>query len=295
MKEIISIFGASVTQQKNGYSYILSKKLLNTDTRIFGYGGNHIDDAGILFIDNVININSNYCFIDFFTTAYDSISDLTIEYLDTIVYKLTNSKCKIIFLFLLTSDYDNRIKFYNFVKNYITSKNLYYIDINDFLKYNLNLIKDNVHTTDIGSAKYADIIYDVFQKDKDKIDYPINITKTQFCDIKKINVNKIFKNNIILEGDCFIIAFYLIIGPKSGFIDINGTKECIWDQWCHYDRSHFNLKKITVKDKLEIKILPDKVDYSSCRRNITKPCISKELNVIDIYYIGNKLNILQGK
>jgi hypothetical protein len=293
MKDIISFFGASVTEQKNGYAVKLSNKLSNTDTHIFGYGGNHIDDAGICFIDNVLKTNSNYCFIDFFSTAYVSISETTIEYLDSMVYKLTQSNCKIIFLFLLDRDHSNRIEFYNFLKNYITSKNLYYIDINDFLKYNSDLLRDNVHTTEFGSEEYAKIIYDVFQKDKDTIEYPINITKTKYCHhVKTLHVNKIFTDNIIFEGDCFIIAFYLIIGQKSGTIDINGVKECIWDQWCHYDRHHFNLKKINVKDKLEMKILQDEVDYSTCRRDIGETCINKELNIIDIYYIGDKLEIL---
>lgn len=293
MKEVISFFGASVTEQKNGYAVQLSKKLLNTETHIFGYGGNHIDDAGICFIDNILKTNPNYCFIDFFSTAYVSISDSTIEYLDTIVYKLTKSNCKIIFLFLLCANHNNRIEFYDFLKKYITSKNLYYIDINYFLKYNLDLIRDNIHTTEFGSEEYAKIIYDVFQKNKDIIQYPINITTTRYSDdLKKLKVNRVFKNNVIFEGNCFIIAFYLIIGKNSGFVDINGSKECIWDQWCHYERHHFNLKNVTVKDKLEIKILQDEVDYSNCRRDIGKKKIHKELNIIDVYYIGGNLNIV---
>jgi hypothetical protein len=295
MKNIISFFGASVTEQKNGYPVQLSKKILNTSSHIFGYGGNHIDDAGICFIDNVIKINPNYCFIDFFSTAYTSISEATIEYLDTIVYKLTKINCKIIFLFLLSSGHESRIEFYDFLKNYIESKKLYYIDLNNYLKYNSNICRDTVHTTDFGSEEYARVIYDIFQKDKDNIGYPINIINTKYCqNIKILNVNKIYKNNIIFKGNCFIIAFNLIIGKNSGFIDINGeTKECIWDQWCHYDRSHFNLKKIYVKDKLEIKILQDDIDYSICRRYISEKNINKFLNIINIYYIGDKLDILE--
>jgi hypothetical protein len=242
---------------------------------------------------NVLKTNSNYCFIDFFSTYYVSISEATIEYLDTIVYKLTKSNCKIIFLFLLSSTHNDRIEFYTLLKNYITSKNLYYIDINDFLKYNSDLLSDGLHTTELGSEEYAKIIYDVFQKNKDTIQYPINITMTKYCyDVKTLHVNKIVTDNIIFEGDCFIIAAYLIIGPKSGIVDINGVKESIWDPWCHFERKHFNLKKINVKDKLEIKILQDEIDYSTCRRTITETCINKELNIIDIYYIGDKLEIL---
>lgn len=272
----------------------MSEKFLNDETHIFGYGGNHIDDAGICFIDNITKVNSNYCFVDFFSTAYVSISDSTIEYIETIIYKLTESKCKIIFLFFLCYDHDNRIDFYNFIKEYLNNKNLYYIDINDFLKYDSKLLRDNVHTTEFGSEEYAKIIYDKFQKDKNIIEYPINIVKTKYCinNLNKLQVNKIFKDTLFLEGDCLIIAFYLIIGPKSGIIEINGEKESIWDQWCHYDRFHFNLKNKIVKDKLEVKILQENIDYTSCRRNIGDINIEKELNIVDIYYIGDKLNII---
>jgi len=292
MKDIISFFGASVTQQKNGYAEQLSKKFLNDEVHIFGYGGNHINDAGICFIDNVLNINSNYCFIDFFSTAYNSADETTIEILDTIVYKLTQNNCKIIFLFLLNQQHNERIDFYNFVKKYIISKNLFYIDLNDFFKYDTTMIRDTVHTTDFGALQYAETIYDIFNKNKNTIQYPVNVEKTKFCDnVKVLNVNKIFNDVVILEGDCLIIAFYLNIGPHSGILEIDNTKYSIWDQWCHYDRTHFNLHKLVVKDRLEIKILQENIDYSSCRRTIIETDLMKELNIIDIYYIGNSLTI----
>ena len=81
--------------------------------------------------------------------------------------------------------------------------------MNDFLKYNTNLIRDTVHTTDSGAEEYSRIIFDLFQKDKHTIGYPINVIKTKYCDdVKVLNVNKIFKDNIIFEGDCYIIAFF---------------------------------------------------------------------------------------
>ena len=292
MQDIISFFGASVTHQNNGYADKISKLLVNSKVHIFRYGGNHISDAGICFIDNVLKTNCNYCFVDFFSTAYISIDDLTIEYLDTIVYKLTNCNCRIIFLFMVRSDNDKRQDFYNFIKKYLISKNLYYIDLNDFFKYDSTLLRDDVHTTELGSEKYAVKIYDIFQNNKNIIQNPINIVKTRFCEIKILQVNKIFNDNIILEGNGIIIAFYLIIGPKSGIVEIDNKKHSIWDQWCHYNREHFNLNLLIVKDKLEIKILQEDIDYSSCRRNIKDITNIKELNIINIYYTGDKLTIL---
>ena len=94
-------FGASVTKQKTGYAYIL-KRLFEKDnynTHIFGFGGMHLNNAGICMIDQIISKNPKYCFIDLFVTLYDKIDRNTIEYLDTIIYKFSKINCKLIFLF----------------------------------------------------------------------------------------------------------------------------------------------------------------------------------------------------
>lgn len=295
LNDTICIFGASVTQQQSGYAVKLKDMMTTTNVHILGYGGNHLGDAGVCFLDNVIKIKPTYCFIDFFSTAYVKTDNLTTEYLDTIVYKLTNVKCRIVFLFMVRQDHDDEgtRTFYRFLKQYLNSRQLYYIDLNDHFKYSTELVRDTVHTTDIGSDKYAAKIYEIFKQSN--IMFPRNITKTKYSDgIKILDVNKIFKNNVVLEGDCLIVAFYLSIGRNSGIVEINNTKHQIWDEWCHYERNHFNLPQTVVNKHLEIKILQDAVDYSKCRREITNDTgvdIIKELNIIGIYYIGKKLEL----
>lgn len=65
---LVSFFGASVTQQTNGYVDVFAN-LCNDkfDVKKYGYGSMHIYDAGICFINNVINDKPNYCFIDWFS------------------------------------------------------------------------------------------------------------------------------------------------------------------------------------------------------------------------------------
>jgi hypothetical protein len=294
MKEVVGFFGASVTAQKTGYTYLLSKKLKDDEieTHVFGYGGNHIDDAGICFLDNVIEKKNDYCFIDFFSTGYFEISQKLIEILDTIVYKFTKVNCKLIFLFFLREDHVKRIPFYNFVKEYLNKNGLFFLDINDYLEYSSDLCRDNVHTTELGSEKYANIIYEQFKINKCCINYPVNITETRFCvKIKSISINKIFKDKLILKGNCFIISFYLIVGPKSGLVEVNGKQYSVWDIYCHYERPHFNLKNINVTNELEIKVLQNDIDYSKCKREITETCAEKELNILKIFYIGESIEL----
>jgi len=256
-------------------------------------GGNHICNAGISFVDNVIEKKCKYCFVDFFSTSL--IFPLTMHemnaYLDTIVYKFTMSKCKLIFLFLPNGNHEKRIVFYQFVKKYLDSKNLYYIDVNNYLKHSSELCRDEVHTTNEGSIKYAEIICEKFQEDKHMIQLPTDIVKTKYCDIKHINVNKIFNKNVNIDGNGVIIAAYLTIGPKSGIVEINAEKYSIWDIYCHYERKSFALNNIIMEGTTTINILQDDPDYSTCRRNITESNIEKELNIIDIYYLGDIMSV----
>ena len=287
---IVSFFGASVTAQKTGFAPYLAKKLGNTKTYIYGYGGNHISNAGICNIDTVLINNPTYCFIDFFSTQYSDMNELTLEYIDTIIYKFTISKCKLIFLFVLRSDHIRRSKFYNFVKEYLKSKNIYYIDINNYLEFNTELIRDSVHTTEYGSETYAEIIYTQFKNHMDTITFPQEIIETRFCNIKRLDVEKIFKQYVVLEGDCSIISFNLYIGPKSGIIEIHNKKISIWDEWCHYERYNYKLDFPLVTSNSKINILQDTIDYSICKREMKYDGI-KELNIIEIYYIGNILQV----
>jgi hypothetical protein len=241
----------------------------------------------------VIEKKCDYCFIDFFSSGYCIINEKTIEVLDTIVYKFTNSSCKLIFLFLLRDDHHIREPFYKFVKEYLDKNGLFYIDLNHHLEYSTELCRDNVHTTDLGSEKYSSIIYEQLKINKHSIVYPINTIKTRFCDkIKSLKINKIFKDKFVLKGNCFIISFYLIIGPKSGLVEVNGKQYSIWDVHCHYERNHFYLKNIHINNELEIKILQDYIDYSKCKREIKETNIEKELNVLEIFYVGDNIELV---
>jgi len=297
MTQNISFFGASVTQQKFGYTYYLDQ-LLNVSTSTFGFGSCHLNDAGICKIDVVLGSKPTYCFIDWFSTAYNSIDDNTLEYIDTIIYKFSSANCKLIFLFLPRVDHNERIDFYNLCKKHLTFNNIFYIDLNERITHSPYINIDMVHTNSNGSVLYARTIYDIFIREKDNIIFPSNLIKTKYCDIKALAVNKTFKSNMVLEGDCTIVTCSLIIGPKSGLIEINNIKYNLWDEWCHYERSNCKLNNIFIKGNVSFNVLQDKIDTSTCRRIETNEDLNKELNIVEIYYIGDEncyLKFIEGK
>lgn len=288
----IACFGASVTVQTNGYVDFLSKKF-NSDIKKFGYGSQHLCGAGICYINDVLDCKPDICFIDWFSTGWTNTNNNTIDYLNTIVHKFSNSNCRLIFLFLPRSDHDNRINFYSFLKDYLISKKLFYVDINDYVKHNDKISRDTVHTTPEGAELYANIIHDEYKKSSNKIIIPTNYTKTIYCDIKKLNINKCFKKYMIIDGDCDIITSNVNIGPNSGWIKLNNKKILLWDEWCHYKRQCTKIDKENIKGKTKIEVLQDKVDYSSCRRDYDFSNIEFELDINCIFYIGT-LKVIDG-
>lgn len=292
--ETISFFGASVTQQHNGYAYYLSKKL-KCKPHIFGYGSTHLHDAGIIYIDEVLKIKPNICFIDWFSTGYRTFNDDTIKYIDTIVYKFSTQNCKLIFLFFPRKDYDNYcLKWHTSIKEYLDKNNLSYFDLNQNVKYTQVIIRDDIHTTEVGSETYSNLIYDYFISNYNNFKIPQNIKKTNLICLSKLNINNTFKKYMKLKGDCTIFTCSLTIGPNSGYIDIGEDSILLWDQWCHYNRNFCKLNNIRVENNIEFKISDRIVDYSSCRRDYKFDNTIFELNIKDIYYIGNYLEYDEG-
>jgi len=291
---MITFFGASVTLQKTGYAKVL-ETMFDEDVKIYGYGGMHIKNAGICFIDEVLAVKPKYCFIDFFSTVYQEENDLTKEYIDTIIYKFSKINCKLVFLFF--SKGLNTDSWYKFCKNYLDEKNLKYIDVDEKLKDidKKKYLKDEVHTNEYGSKLYAEIIFDEFNKIKDDIQLPKNTYPTKFIDIKKLTIERTFDKYIILNGSAQIIGIDNTIGPYTGVIEIKTDenipyKENMWDEWCYYTRKHFNLP-FSFKNKAKITLLNDSFNTSSCKYNIDFSKKNKKIIIHDIYYIGEKFEI----
>jgi len=284
---MISFFGASVTQQKTGYVPEF-KKLINTDVNQHGYGSMHINDAGMCFIEDVIINKPKYCFIDWFSA---SIHINLVEYLDTFLYKFTQINCKLIFLLLDRNPIEEkRIEMYNTIKNYCFNHNIKYIEL--YNNPNVSeILRDRVHTTDIGSVFYAKKIYDFYINELLNKEYiHTNIPEpTKYSNIKKIEVNQIINDKIIFKGPGKIMGIYQIIGRNSGIVKITSdkiTKYNLWDQWCHYSRQTIKIN-MDVKDELIIELTNESFDGSTCKESLDWKKFEKNMDIKTVFYIGD--------
>lgn len=296
MKNNIAFFGASITQQQQGYWYHFGLKNPEFNIKSFGFGSMHLNDAGISYIDDVLKFNPEYCFIDWFSTGYIKYNedkfDEIVEYINTIIHKFYKNNTKLVFLTFPDKTVD-KTEIYQKINNYLKSINIPFLDISSVFDNNINeILRDGIHTTPYGSEEYARLINDYFHNNEITIPeiYP---PETKYCTIKELNLNSVITEFIKFSGPCEIIGISQVIGPYTGLLDIDGVIYNNWDKWCYYERNMVNLR-FNVKDETIINVLQSDFDKSACEHNITWSK-NKYLKLQKIYYISGDLKIINYK
>ena len=301
----ISFFGASVTGQKTGYVHHFKNHAesdkYDFNITIHGYGSMHIKDAGMCFIDSVLEDNPNYCLIDWFSTAYiPSESELKV-YLDTFRFKLI-PHCQIVFLLLGGSEShmsDKRADMYKQVIEYSVENEIPYIEVHEHVRQfsTLDLYRDSVHTLDFGSKLYGDFIYKSFIENtlpKQDRNYS-NIRKTKYSEIKKIILSEeIIYDQASIVGNAEIVGLHQNIGPYSGILNINAdgneSKQNLWDCWCYYERKVLKIAK-KFQNKLLIKVSQEDFDRSSAKQQVDWSMDKVIKPSGFLYFVGDILDI----
>ena len=293
---MIAIFGASVTQQKRGFAKKL-KRRLDRRVEIFGFGGVHLDDGAICFIDRVLVKRPSICFVDWFTTGYNHIGEKTILCLDAIIYRFSGIRCKLIFLFLPFQDDSEKSSFYAFCKQHLVNRGVSYIDVSEMtLGIGLNtLLRDRVHTTEAGSCLYADIISREFAKIKEVIRLPAAFYENKYVKVRELSVARTFYGQVKLHGHCEIVGFLLTVGPYSGCISIQSEFETrkinTRDRWCYYPRKHFSIDA-NVAGSVVIKVLPfDDKTITTAYNGLVIKTRRPRLVIHSIFYVGDALAV----
>ena len=293
----IAFYGASVTQQRNGYVKYFAK-LSTAKVLKLGFGGMQLSDAGICFIDKVVEIHPDICFIDWFSTWYMNQDGKFSLYLDVIAEKLQKINCRIIFLFF-PQNKDLNIAdwkyFYRTCKNYLTNQELEYVSLDEILsEYPIHeILRDRIHTTKKGSRLYAEEIFRYLKSVSSSINH-VNAKPNIYSTLSVLPVKRSFNKELVLEGDCHIQGFFLKIGPWSGIVDILSgklsMKENTWDLWCYYGRDHFSFN-VPIEGRATFKISDEPFDTSESRDKFDFSKYKKKLVIHEIYYYGGSLKL----
>ena len=302
----ICFYGASVTQQSNDSGFVQQfKNIIKTnnlyDLEIIqkGFGSMHLFDAGICKIDEIISKNPNLTFLDWFSTGYIEINSDKLEiYLDAIVRKLMLIKSNICFLlFDRECMSENILNMYDLIINYANKYNIHYIKLynNSNVK---ELLRDSVHTNEVGAKFYAETIYDYFTKNMSNKD--INYTnipnENEYSIIKTLKIDRKIEDKIVLFGNFKLIGIYQTIGNFSGIVEIiknnkDKTFFNIWDQWCHFSRDNIKINTNNeFVNSFEIIITQNGFDTSLCKENKDFTLFKKYMYIYEIFYLG-ELNV----
>lgn len=292
----IAFYGASVTQQRNGFVDHFVK-LSKAKVLKFGFGGMHLSDAGICFVDKVVAVRPDICFVDWFSTWYANQDGKFSLYLDAITEKLQRTGCRVIFLFLPSnrgSEECDVAKFYADAKSYLKKKKIEFIPLDEILSNHAvtELLRDSIHTTPAGSRLYAENILKYLENTAvlPKAELEPNI----YSDISVLPVKRSFDKELVLEGKCHIQGFFLKIGPWSGIVKVDSDhdsfKENTWDQWCYYARNHFSFN-LPIDGKTVFTLSDETFDTSSCKETFNFSKQKKKLVIHEIYYYGGHLKI----
>lgn len=300
-------FGASVTVQKTGYVPEIQSLLSKIDQMSVtvipeGYGGMQITNAALIFLENCFVHHPSHLFIDWFSCIYALKYDVR-PYVQTFIHACQAHGCQIVFL--LIPRVEGTDKKYNELRKIVREEfGAYLIDIEKEVdNWRTHCLKDEVHTNDIGSKKYAEIVLKhCLINEKTGFPQPKVVETTRFCELGKFFPIEQIRKRLVMQGNGTIIGMIHTVGPHSHVIRlkhilhsgevINLKNEQIWDAWCHYDRQNCNLSSLELNGSLEIEVLQTTdcdVDWSVCRRKgreSTFRC-EKFLKNAVIYYVGN--------
>lgn len=281
----IACFGASVTEQDPSYCTHL---LPEYEVIKFGYGSRQPSNAGYAYIDLVLSYAPEYCFIDWFSTGWlhaDRFDEVK-EFIQTLQYKFYTAGCKLIFLIFPDTTVD-KVAAYAMAYKYLTEIGVPVLDISQSFDVS-EVLRDGIHTTEVGGAMYAEKINEYFATLITKEPPPIIIPeKTKYCDVGSLPINRIIRDKIVFNGKGQVLGIEQFIGPFSGLISVNGVKMSIWDRWCYYRRDAMSVG-FSVDGRTEVIVLQDDFDRSECvHLDEADFSVEKYLDWNTCFFIGN--------
>jgi len=289
-KTKIACFGASVTKQKTGYATLLESILgRGYEVSIHGYGGMYLNDAAVIYINEVLEYNPDLCIVDWFSTQYENkipLGDIEVC-LETIIRRFSVNKCKLLFLFLPRIDTAVRVEFYKECLGVLKKHKMKYLDLRN--EYDIELggiIRDYVHTTERGSELYAQRIVDIIKNEVITIP-KILPPESKYSNIESIKFVAEIYDKLELSGECNIIGMNLTIGPYSGMVELGGIKQNTWDNWCYYERENIKITNISIKGSVELKILDDGFNRSGCKKPLNWGLYKRKIVLHEIFYVGS--------
>jgi len=288
--------GASVTQQNGAGSYVdrLQEMLRHRPDiaiRKEGYGGCHLDDAGFLTLDSATSDLPDLCFLDWNTTALAEFDAVKLRYMAGML--LDKGVVPVFLILARRSPIRGMRTCERQVADLCAETGVPCIDYRELISPDVDL-RDETHTTPHGADVYAARLCEDLQAITERIDalralripyHPFTVTAFRDVNIG-LRENEVIAIDLEECAPRAELVLEVIRGPASPIIDDGRRKVCVWDEWCHFDRRGFLSfwQKEKEEDRAEVllRVLPDAIDYSGCRRPFSYT-EKKEFGILGVY------------
>jgi len=250
----IVFYGASVTHQSgdSGYtSHVFD--FLNKNNILFekiSYPACHFNDAGYFFSKSIVDSVSDYVVFEWNTTGMSQFDD---DKFKAVIYSFIRANITPCFLILprinttiINGEVYTRISEKQIIE--FASENSFPLldlrGINDLSQ----LLKDEVHTNDLGARVYGDLIVDwingfinkKYSLKSIEFTLPFKESSVSLLDYG-INFFEFFRIKLVKTGYLPEIGITGLVGPYSPVVSIKINNSPIsnfsfFDPWCYYQR-----------------------------------------------------------
>ena len=316
----IIFFGASVTEQREGYYKYIKENFFFSDHCVdrYSFGGCHLDDAGFFNVCKLRDFKPDVVVFEWNTTARSKYDIDKVNYIFSQVAGM--GALPIILILPHAENYKVERESEQQMISLSKNNDIALIDIRKDIisKYNLKeLLRDGVHTNAIGAEIFGTIVANRISDILHESRLPITVNKANseyfkivsfdFCETE-LKIKKEILLRITLNAKMWGLCLYHEIGKFSPLVKIFVNNHFVkkisfWDPYCHYSRMHYisllsndDFNSI-ISEKLELRIgisseLPD---YSVCRRDDIAFDVEKEIRAHILYGYGINLEVKEWK
>jgi len=299
----ILFYGASVTAQSGNSGYFNYLHRIDLNFERLAFPSSQFYNAGFFNAHRVkdLLIKPDIIFFEWSTTGEN---DFDIDKLYYFLNEMQVNDILPIFLILpkITEYKNNRISDDQLYKISNESK-VPLLDLRHLLSNNAHtdILRDGVHTTELGAKLYANCILEFLESDISLTVKNLKIEKSLDYNISYYNVDLILNENEKLIFDFKSkdinseVVASLIKGPSTPILEYVSNevidKKSFFDPWCYYERENFDtlisattLNKI-FSNSIEIKISKQYPDFSITKTGeiFTMP---RQLIIKSIYTSG---------
>lgn len=293
MRQHIAFFGASITQQSDGYAAHFARRFPEYEYSMHGFGSMHLNDAGVCRIDDVLATNPDWCVVDWFSTFYIKEKEADFEdirqYIDAVVHRFYSAGVRLLFVMFPETVNDKREVFAR-ISAYIDGLGIPLADLSSAFDDLSVILRDGIHTTALGSAEYGRLVAEAFEKAR-SVSIPDSYpARNKFCDVRHFDINSVVQDSVVFDGDGEVIGISQYIGPYTGLLEIGGEVVNNWDRWCYYEREMVNLR-FCVNGPTAVRVLEDDFDRSTCEHDApwgTK----KMLKLMRCFWVGESVRLV---